>query len=243
LGADYLVNGIAMDLDLGEAIQRQMATGSYEPEQTEWVRRHIGPESVFVDVGANFGWYTTLALSLVGLRGRVFAFEPSPVAFSSLKRAIDRSVHRNATLVNAAVGRETGNIIIYLPKGGPVHSPSAFKSPGKFEPLAVPLIALDEFQPLADIPRIDMIKIDVEGSEPDVVEGMTSLVASGRVRYVLCEFNSWWLNANGTTVESLAARFHEMGFAVEESTKWARGPASGGGTFDLQDVLYRCIKN
>jgi hypothetical protein len=114
----YIVNGIAMDLDLGEAIQRQMATGSYEPEETEWVRRHVGPESVFVDVGANFGWYTTLALSLVGPRGRVFAFEPSPVAFSNLKRGIDRSIYRNATLINAAVGRKTGSIIIYLPKGG-----------------------------------------------------------------------------------------------------------------------------
>jgi hypothetical protein len=88
-----------------------------------------------------------------------------------------------------------------------------------------------------------MIKIDVEGFEPDVLEGMTSLVATGRVRYVLCEFNSWWLNANGTTVENLAARFHAMGFDVEDSTEWTRGPASGGGTFDLQNVLYRYSKN
>jgi hypothetical protein len=150
-------------------------------------------------------------------------------------------MHRNATLVNAAVGRKSGNLIIYLPKSGPVHSPSAFKSPGEFEPLSVPLIALNEFEPLSDIPCIDMIKIDVEGSEPDVLEWMTSLVATGRVRHVLCEFNSWWLNANGTTVENLAACFHEMGLEVEDSTEWTSGPASGGGTFDLQDILFRYI--
>jgi hypothetical protein len=84
-----------------------------------------------------------------------------------------------------------------------------------------------------------MIKIDVEGSEPDVLEGMSTLARSGRIRRVICEFNSWWLNANNTSIEDLQRRFSVMGFEAEESTEWQRGPASGGGTFDLQDVLYR----
>jgi hypothetical protein len=57
----YSVNGVRMDLDTGEAIQQQMARGAYEPTESAWVRRHLGPGSVFVDVGANFGWFTTLA--------------------------------------------------------------------------------------------------------------------------------------------------------------------------------------
>src|SRR5215468_6373263 len=100
-----------MLLDLREAIQAGMASGDYEPIETEWVRKRIGPGSVFVDVGANFGWYTTLALSLAGSAGRIFAFEPSPVAFAGLKEAID---HPNVTLVNTAVGREPGSLTIYL---------------------------------------------------------------------------------------------------------------------------------
>jgi hypothetical protein len=59
------------------------------------------------------------------------------------------------------------------------------------------------------------------------------------VRHVLCEFNSWWLNANSATVEGLAASFAELGFEIEEATEWTHNPATDGGTFDLQDVLYR----
>ena len=74
----YSVNGVRMDLDTSEAIQGQMAVGNYEPTESEWVRQHLRLGSVFVDVGANFGWFTTLALSCVGSRGHVFAFEPVP---------------------------------------------------------------------------------------------------------------------------------------------------------------------
>ena len=233
----YSVNGVPMELDTSEIIQEHMARGAYEPAESEWVRKHIAPGCVFVDVGANFGWFTTLALSLVGKSGHVFAFEPSPVAFSTLKCAF--AGYPNVTLVNAAVGREPGELTLYLPNTGPVHSPSAFESAGDFRGERVPVVSLDTCEALKHAPVIDMVKIDVEGSEPDVLEGMAKLVAAGRVRRVLCEFNSWWLNANkGTTVEGLAKRFSEMGFQVEECTPWSRGPASDGTTFDLQDVLY-----
>jgi FkbM family methyltransferase len=184
----YSVNGVRMDLDTGEAIQQQMALGAYEPTESAWVRRHLGPGSVFVDVGANFGWFTTLALSRVGRRGHVFAFEPSPVAFATLKRALGS--HSNVTLINAAVGREPGEITIYLPNSGPVHSPSVFATAGDFRGQRVPLTSLDRCDALKEVPVIDMVKIDVEGSEPDVVEGMRDLIAADRIRRVLCEFNS-----------------------------------------------------
>jgi len=74
----YSVNGVPMALDTCEAIQQQMARGTYEPTESEWVRQVLRRGSVFVDVGANFGWFTTLALSRIGNRGRVFAFAPAP---------------------------------------------------------------------------------------------------------------------------------------------------------------------
>lgn len=235
---DHVVHGMPMTLDTNEAIQRLMAAGTYEPVETGWVRQHLEPGSVFVDVGANFGWFTSLALSLVGAGGRVIAFEPSHVAFDTLTRNLGG--FRNALLVNAAVGREPGELTVYLPVDPALHSPSAFVSPGDFKPYKVPMVSLDAFEPLVALPKIDFVKIDVEGSEPDVLEGMTGLIRAGKVQRVMCEFNSWWLNANNTTVDHLAERFHSLGFVIETATEWQRGlPASGGGTFDLQDVLYR----
>jgi FkbM family methyltransferase len=226
-----------MMLDTSEPIQAQMAAGNYEPQETGWVRRHIGSGSVFVDVGANFGWFTTLATSLVGRRGRVFAFEPSPWAFATLIKA--RGDRPNVELINAAVGRKRGWVNLQMPAGPGVHSPSVFKSADDFYPMPVDLVSLDTCTALADVRHIDMVKIDVEGSEADVLEGMREMIAEGRVGRVLCELNSGWLKHANVTTEQLAERFSELGFCVEAATEWQTGPDSDGGTFRMQNVLYR----
>ena len=123
-----VVNGIPMTLDLNEGIQRQMATGVYEPHGTAWVRQNLRPGSVFVDVGASFGYYTSLASSLVGPEGHVFSFEPSPIAYTTLKNNIERAGISNITLLNKALGRKAGELTIYMPPAEGLHSPSAFVS-------------------------------------------------------------------------------------------------------------------
>lgn len=236
-----LVNGVEMLLDPSEGIQRQMMKGQYEPTQTQWVRNHLKPGGVFVDVGASFGHYTTLAHSLVGPGGQVFAFDPSPVAFASLKSAIDAAGIPNVMVINAAAGNQQGELVIYMPPASAtLHSPSAFESHPGFTPVSVPMLRLDEFGPLTRCASIDMLKMDVEGFEPDVLEGMRGLIADAKVKRIICEFNSWWLKANHTTVDALFAKFDSLGFKVEQKTDWQRNlPATKGETFDLQDVLFR----
>lgn len=235
------VNGVSMSLNLSEGIQRQMAEGRYEPTQTGWVRKHLKAGGVFVDVGANFGHYTTLAHSLVGEHGKVFAFDPSPIAYGTLEEAIGRAGISNVTLVNAAVGSIEGELTIFMPpETAGLHSPSAFESHPNFKPLSVPLLSLDGFAPLANCPVVDIVKIDVEGFEPDVLDGMRGLISAGKVKRVICEFNSWWLKANKTSVDELFRKFAALDFVIEEQTEWQRNlPAIKGETFDLQDVMFR----
>ena len=231
-----------MRLDFRESIQKCMAKGVYDPDQTGWVKRHLREGSVFIDIGASFGYYTSLAWSLVGRRGRVFSFEPSPHAYSTLKHNLRGYKFRNITLVNAAVGRGVGEITIYMPPAAGLHSPSAFVSHEEYPPLRVPLTSLDEFAPIASLDQIDMVKMDVEGSEPDVLKGMSGLIGRGKVKRIICEFNSWWLNANNTTVESLHSTFLQMGFEIEDQTTLQKNlPAIRDEVFDLQDFLYKYV--
>lgn len=158
-----------MRLDTGETIQGAMAAGAYEPEQTAWARECLLPGDRFVDIGASFGWYTALASTIVGPTGSVFAFEPSPVASDVIGNTIAANQLENVTLVRAAVGKAAGHEYIHMPVNGAVHSPSVFSPGPDFVPLQVPMISLDSYAPLADGRRIKLIKIDVEGYEPNVM--------------------------------------------------------------------------
>ena len=81
-----VIHGVTMELDTTEGIQKTMSLGEYEPEQTSWVRQCIGKGDWFVDIGANFGWYTTLACQVVGDTGHVVALSPAQPRLMHLLR-------------------------------------------------------------------------------------------------------------------------------------------------------------
>ena len=63
-------NGYKIKLDLREYIQRSMYLNNYEPVQTDWVKQILRPGATFIDIGANFGYFTLLAASLVNPLGK-----------------------------------------------------------------------------------------------------------------------------------------------------------------------------
>jgi FkbM family methyltransferase len=234
-----IVNSSKMKLDLGENIQREMFFHNYEPEQTTWFKQCLHLGDTAIDVGASFGWYTTLAASLVGSTGKVFAFEPSPIANQVIELMIKDSRLQNIILTKAAVGRQSGNVSLFLPTTRYLHSPSIFKSDPSFVPVQVSIIALDHFRPLENVPKIKLVKIDVEGSEPDVLAGMEGLIKEKRVENIICEFNSGWLKRNSMTPEQLHKCFLKLGYRVAMQTSLKKDCVGHDGElFSLQDRFY-----
>lgn len=64
-------------------------SGSWEPEETRWVKSILRHGDIAVDAGANLGWYTVVMARSVGSAGRVFAFEPEPTNFDLLSRNVE----------------------------------------------------------------------------------------------------------------------------------------------------------
>src|ERR1700730_3314616 len=83
--------GYQIKLDLSDYIQRSIYLSVFEPHESAQVKQYLKEGMTLVDVGANVGYYTLLAASLVGRRGRVLAFEPSPYAFERLVETIRRN--------------------------------------------------------------------------------------------------------------------------------------------------------
>ena len=110
--------GAVMECDLRDVIQRTIFSfGIYEPRVTGIISQRLKEGSVFVDIGANVGYHTLLASSLVGRAGSVFSIEASPVTFATLQRNLIRNHTTNVVAINKAVSREPGRLVLYA--GGP----------------------------------------------------------------------------------------------------------------------------
>src|SRR5262249_887460 len=96
--------GMKVSGDTRDFIQRFIYFfGMWEPCLTCWILEQLAPGDVFIDVGANIGYYSLLASKLVGEFGLVVAIEPSPTIFNTLKNNLALNKARNIRLVNMAV--------------------------------------------------------------------------------------------------------------------------------------------
>lgn len=146
--------------------------GTYEPAEQEAFVRAISPGDVVFDVGAHVGFYTLLAAELAGERGRVFAFEPCPGNLHYLRAHVAMNRYRNVRIVAAAV----------LAKGGSaVFSRGLSNSTGKVERtgagIPIAAVSLDELVEGGAVAPPSFVKIDVEGTEVEVLRGARAFLA------------------------------------------------------------------
>jgi len=161
------------DFYIGAAIAREHA---YEPHVTAEIRRCLLPGGVFVDLGANLGYFTLLAAARVGARGRVIAFEPNPRNCDLLRHSIDANGFAHVELHPCAVAEQERRLMLDT-QGTTSTGLVVDPVPGGGKPL-VQAVALDDT--LRDVGRVDLIKMDIEGGEPRALRGMPNLLRTHR---------------------------------------------------------------
>lgn len=144
--------------------------GSYEAEKQLLMARLIKSGSVVLDIGANVGFYTLLASSLVGNEGSVFAFEPLPSNIDYLERHLKMNAVHNVTLIRAAVSDRSGMASF---QAGGSNSTGRLDEKGA---IPVEMVSLDELFFKGVFPLPDYLKIDVEGAELSVLNGARHLL-------------------------------------------------------------------
>ncbi len=92
--------------------------GEWERAETATIRSLLRPGDTFIDVGANFGWYTVIASDVVGNDGRVIAFEPAPAALALLRHNIQANGCENVTLEPEALSDRVGTLQLHRRAGG-----------------------------------------------------------------------------------------------------------------------------
>lgn len=146
--------------------------GTYELEQTRLFTRHVGPGHVMFDIGAHVGYYSLLAGRLVGNRGKVVAFEPSPENYFYLRKHVARN--RVPVLTQElAVGNENATVFFTAGSGSGTGHVAA-----KGE-VTVPMRRLDDWANERGLSPTHL-KVDVEGAEEAVLEGARETIQRAR---------------------------------------------------------------
>lgn len=179
-----------------------------EPETIAWIAG-FKPGQTLIDVGANVGLYSLLAAAKGA--GRVVAVEPNPLSFTVLTRNVAANRFEPVIVpVHAALSNRNGLVAMQLngtgagSAGNTAHAASEGGGP------VLPCFRLDELVALLGLTAVHHLKVDVDGLEPEILEGATGLLARPEMASVFVELN----DENQTRRDDIFRRMDTLGYRV-----------------------------
>jgi FkbM family methyltransferase len=183
---------------------------THEPLTTQLVKEFLKPGMNVVDIGGNLGYYALLAAQSIGGKGRVIAIEPVASNFAQLSRNIEANGCHNVFLHNIAIGPSNGAACMYIGKKSNWHT--LHPVPWQAKRITVPISTLDFLLKQHHLPSVDLVRMDLEGYEIKVIDGMLATIEKYSPR-LLVE-----LHPHLTGVKAMAAyleRLRRLGYELE----------------------------
>lgn len=172
------------------------------------MRARLSPGNVFVDAGANIGAATMLGRRLVGTQGRVIAIEMMPDTAARLRANLALNGYGDVAVVEAALAAEAGRTVTAAVQPGHAGRATLALADRLDAPRTVTVTTRTLADILADVPRIDLLKIDLEGAELDALAGAEPVldrIAAIAFEELEGDATSAWLAARGFAVTRLDA--------------------------------------
>ena len=231
-----------------------LSFSDYEIYETELIDKELGEGDVFVDIGANLGYHTLTAARKVGEKGKVYAFEPEPKNFALLKKNIIANHYLDrCLLIQKGVSDRTGKKRLYIDPynyGGHAlfdhfEKPEIFlggrtseKKDSRNNFIGIEIVALDGF--LSENKKVNVIKMDIEGAESLVLEGMIETLKAKKHISVFSEFSPSAMNMLGSDPKKFLETFNNLGFEIFNLNENKKTLAKTS----IEEVLKDCtVKN
>ena len=212
-------DGLLVDVDSRNVIDWNLLfRGEYEPQMGALLRILVPQGGVAIDVGANVGAHTLTLSRAVGSTGCVLAFEPNPITRAALRRNVDLNGFSNIHIYDCALGASAQVLPLRVPRiGTPEYANQGLASlvalETPHEEVRVQVRTLDQIDAEGRFTRLDLVKIDVQGYECHVLEGMRGVLdAYGPA--LIFEFEDWaWAKA-GADIERLNDVIRRSGYEL-----------------------------
>ena len=183
----------------------------WEPLESKLFCRSINKGDIVIDIGAHIGWYSLLASRHVGEEGLVYAFEPEPRSFNILIKNIKLNDITNIIPINKALSDSSGIQLLYINLYK--KDPSLFRmwSDSDEESVPVEVIPLDEY---LENKQVDIIKIDVEGYEYKIFQGMEKILSENPNLIIFSEYWPEGLRKAGSSPKEYLDIIKKHGFII-----------------------------
>ena len=238
------IGDVALEVDLElDSIGFKTYYGRYQPDVVRAFRGHLHPGDIVFDVGANIGCLSAVAADAVGPTGQVHCFEPVPSNVRKLRRLAEINPRYSIVVNQVAVGEQAGIATIrtsltnidshtMLPQlGNPDDSVTMIQ---------VPMITLDDYLQRIGLPRVALIKIDVEGFEFPVLRGLRRFLEVGHRPAIVTEVFPAAYPLLGHTLADLAKFMTQYGYRAFLPDTIGKSVIDVTGLSRVADVAFIC---
>lgn len=208
------INGYELLVLANEDVGRQIHyRGYYEQAETVYLRKKIRPDSICVDVGANVGYFAML-MAQTAHSGSVHAFEPIALNASLLKASAVLNGYFNIHINQCAVGDTEGEVSFSQSADSAYSSMLDTDRKPLQQVITVPSLTLDGYLDQNQVPRVDILKADVEGAEGLVISGASGLLSDNKRRpdVILMELYDDNLKVFGSSVGLMVEKLQDFGY-------------------------------
>jgi FkbM family methyltransferase len=234
-----VVNAVRVETDVGELwlpaedrviLPYMKSAGTWEPSEAALLRSLLGPRSRFLDVGANVGYFSALAAQC-SPDGTIDAVEPEPRSVSLLRFNL-WALAPHARIWPVGLGERRGVVGLRVETGNPGNTMVDDAGAG-----ANRLAALVRGDELFAGQRFDVIKVDVQGYEIDVIQGLEDTLRASRNVCVLVEFFPDSMKERGVAPIEALRLYRSLGFdrVVDVAGKLLR--------LDDEEILGLCHRS
>lgn len=182
----------------------------WDPNETWLLGKLLRRGDVFLDIGANVGYFTLLASSLVGAQGKVCAVEACPPTAERLRQNLGLNSAQNVDVYEIAASDSPGTVRIGKLFEGNWGSNSIRGGNSSLETWEVPAVPIDDVIPESVCPAV--VKMDIEGAELHALRGMRRILSGVNAPDVICEVTDAYLRETGGSSDDLYHLMEEYGY-------------------------------
>jgi len=194
--------------------------GEYEPDLKLTLDKLLNEGDTFVDLGANEGYFSIIGGKIVGKKGRVISIEPQTRLQNIINKNIKLNRISNVELFQLCISNKVGKEVIYLsPELNTGSSGVLKKQKYKVATENVDSMTLEDLIDKLQIKKVNLIKIDIEGSEYEAILGSKKLFEDKIIKNIALELHPKFLKKRNLDIDHIVNFLNEAGYKINKEFK------------------------